>query len=74
MFNMPCPKCRSRSTVFDTRPARHDGAPAVWRRRKCSLCGYRWTTYETAQVPAEVLVLTGPFLSPAEIAGMENGE
>jgi transcriptional repressor NrdR len=41
-----CPFCSAESTqVIDTRPA----ADAVRRRRECSACGRRFTTYERAE-------------------------
>lgn len=42
---MRCPKCANMGDkVVDSRSVR-DGA-AIRRRRKCSKCGYRFTTYE----------------------------
>ena len=38
-----CPRCGASAGVTDSRPA-HAGA--VRRRRKCSLCEHRFTTYE----------------------------
>ena len=51
---MRCPECdATENRVVDTRPSR--GGRAVRRRRECSVCGTRFTTYEyieerTAQV------------------------
>ncbi len=41
---MICPLCDKRSRVVESRPA-DDGA-AVRRRRECSSCGHRFTTFE----------------------------
>jgi transcriptional repressor NrdR len=42
---MKCPNCgKEEDRVLDSRSA-HDG-DAVRRRRECSACGYRYTTYE----------------------------
>ncbi|HAQ62511.1 TPA: transcriptional regulator NrdR [Candidatus Delongbacteria bacterium] len=42
---MKCPKCsKSDSKVVDSRVVRDD--TAIRRRRECSDCGYRFTTYE----------------------------
>lgn len=42
----PCPACKGRKvSVIDSRQAAHE--ETRWRRRrKCSKCGHRWTTYE----------------------------
>ncbi|MBN2857013.1 MAG: transcriptional repressor NrdR [Candidatus Delongbacteria bacterium] len=42
---MKCPKClKIESKVIDSRAVRDDSA--IRRRRECSECGYRFTTYE----------------------------
>ena len=42
---MKCPKClKIESKVIDSRAVREDSA--IRRRRECSECGYRFTTYE----------------------------
>lgn len=42
---MKCPKCSKIETkVIDSRAVRDDSA--IRRRRECSECGYRFTTYE----------------------------
>lgn len=52
---MRCPFCQQQeSRVLDSRLARQD--TAVKRRRECSDCGRRWTTYETAE-ERQVLVV-----------------
>lgn len=45
---MQCPQCGSPSRVLESRPA-DDGA-AVRRRRECSSCGVRFTTFERVAV------------------------
>ena len=40
---MKCPKCGKSTIVTDSRE-RNNG---IYRRRKCNLCGYRFSTYET---------------------------
>lgn len=50
MAEMTCPECRSTgSSVTDTRPV--PDYNAIRRRRHCSMCANRWTTYETSQDP-----------------------
>lgn len=42
---MRCPKCGcEESKVVDSRPS--EGNDAIRRRRECSRCGFRFTTYE----------------------------
>ena len=42
---MICPSCKcNNDTVIDTRP--YDEGRMVWRRRKCLVCSFRWTTFE----------------------------
>ena len=41
---MECPKCCSKTFVYDTQSKR-DGD--VWRKRKCLNCQYRFTTIES---------------------------
>lgn len=42
---MKCPKCKHRkSFCIDSRPLRK--YTGIRRRRACSECGHRWTTYE----------------------------
>ena len=40
---MICPKCGKRARVIDSRPSDEYG---VRRRRECTVCGKRFTTYE----------------------------
>lgn len=48
---IPCPFCSApNSGVRDSRPAGH-AVPTVRRRRLCSSCGRRFTTWETYAAP-----------------------
>ena len=60
-----CPKCggRCRSTT-DSRPTGAYGG-AIRRRRECSVCGHRLTTYE---LPAEQLEADRPSIEPEALA------
>ncbi|MDE0046381.1 MAG: transcriptional regulator NrdR [bacterium] len=52
---MKCPACKSDTTqVKDSRPA-EDGV-AVRRRRECTLCGVRFTTYERLQLRVMMII------------------
>ncbi len=52
---MKCPACKSDTTqVKDSRPA-EDGA-AVRRRRECTICGVRFTTYERLQLRVMMII------------------
>jgi len=47
----PCPLCRAKSGVTDSRPWRSVSDNARWqggtiRRRQCSECQYKWSTIE----------------------------
>lgn len=44
LWDVRCPVCESSSRVLESRAA--DAGAAVRRRRQCSACGYRFTTYE----------------------------
>jgi transcriptional repressor NrdR len=41
-----CPRCDSPTSILETRKA--DGGAALRRRRECTECGHRFTTYERA--------------------------
>ena len=41
---MNCPQCKGQTTVFDTEQRVEKNI--TWRRRKCLVCGARFTTYE----------------------------
>jgi transcriptional repressor NrdR len=49
-----CPSCNSPSRVLESRPA--DGGSSTRRRRECSACGNRFTTYER-RVPDPLFVI-----------------
>ncbi|MEO0461724.1 MAG: transcriptional regulator NrdR [Pseudomonadota bacterium] len=56
---MRCPFCAHEDTqVKDSRPA-EDGT-AIRRRRQCSSCGARFTTFERVQLREVVIVKAGP--------------
>ncbi len=56
---MRCPECdATENRVVDTRPSR--GGRAVRRRRECTVCGARFTTYEYVEErPIQVLKRSG---------------
>jgi len=63
---MKCPKCGNDSDkVIDSRKAR-DGR-AVRRRRECSECGYRFTTYEYIEEDQLLVVKKDGRREPFEI-------
>ena len=72
---MRCPKCgRQRDKVIDSRTI-HTGA-AIRRRRVCSACGHRYTTYEQIE-RANLMVLkhdgrTEEFSHEKLIAGLQK--
>jgi transcriptional repressor NrdR len=49
-----CPRCDSTTSILETRKA--DAGAALRRRRECSSCGHRFTTYERA-VPEALQVV-----------------
>ena len=52
---MKCPACKSDMTqVKDSRPAEDGGA--VRRRRECTHCGVRFTTYERLQLRVMMII------------------
>ncbi len=56
---MRCPQCdATENRVVDTRASR--GGRAVRRRRECTVCGFRFTTYEyVEEQPVQVLKRSG---------------
>ena len=54
MPGVNCPRCESPTTTLETRKA--DAGAALRRRRECSSCGHRFTTYERA-VPETLQVI-----------------
>lgn len=71
---MRCPFCSADDTrVVDSRSAR-DGE-AIRRRRECTGCGHRFTTYEQADVPLVVRKRDGrrePFQTTKVRSGLER--
>ncbi len=56
-MSMKCPKCsQDNDKVLDSRAAR-DGA-AIRRRRECTSCGFRFTTYEEVDRDEVMVVKT----------------
>jgi transcriptional repressor NrdR len=49
-----CPRCESLTSILETRKA--EAGAALRRRRECSACGHRFTTYERA-VPETLEVI-----------------
>jgi hypothetical protein len=48
-----CPDCGARMWTKDSRPAMFDGRPSIRRRRLCSGCGIKITTFEAIARPGE---------------------
>ena len=74
MFAVRCPSCLFDDTkVIDSRVS-EEGA-AIRRRRSCTQCGYRFTTYERLEeVPLNVIKRSGnkePFDRGKVIAGLQ---
>ena len=71
---MRCPLCTTDDTrVIDSRPS--EGGYVVRRRRRCSTCGYRFTTYETSTVVITVRKRSGaiePFDARKVRRGLES--
>jgi len=69
--NMLCPFCASEETrVIDSRPV--DSGSAIRRRRVCEACGFRFTTYERADVPL-IVRKRDARLEPFEIDKVRKG-
>jgi transcriptional repressor NrdR len=54
---MHCPLCEAASKVLESRPA--DAGAATRRRRHCSACGHRFTTYERCETSLQVRKRSG---------------
>jgi transcriptional repressor NrdR len=68
---MRCPFCDADDTrVVDSRPA--DGGDAIRRRRACSRCGHRFTTYERRETALVVRKRDGS-LQPFVVAKVRSG-
>ncbi len=48
-MSMECPRCERPTRVLESRRAEHGAA--LRRRRECSACGHRFTTFERRQRP-----------------------
>src|SRR4051812_22644752 len=46
---MECPRCEQQTRVLESRRA--EGGGALRRRRECSACGHRFTTFERRERP-----------------------
>lgn len=68
---MLCPVCQSEDTrVIDSRAA--EQGRSIRRRRECSQCGHRFTTYERASFEPQVLKRDGR-REPFAAAKVRNG-
>jgi transcriptional repressor NrdR len=68
---MRCPYCQADDTrVIDSRPAEH--GTIIRRRRRCSSCENRFTTYERAEAPMSVRKRDG-HLEPFDAAKIRHG-
>jgi transcriptional repressor NrdR len=71
---MLCPVCQSEDTrVIDSRAA--ERGHSIRRRRECSQCGYRFTTYERASFEPVVVKRDGrrePFSAQKVRSGIEQ--
>ena len=54
---MQCPLCEASSRVLESRSAEAGGA--IRRRRECSSCGHRFTTYERCELSLSVRKRSG---------------
>ena len=57
MDRVDCPTCKSPTRVLETR--REDAGAAIKRRRECSSCGNRFTTFERRERPPLFVVKRG---------------
>ena len=68
---MRCPFCaHDDSQVKDSRPAEDNGA--IRRRRQCSSCGARFTTFERVQLREVVVLKSGDRREPFDRAKIEQ--
>ena len=68
---MRCPFCAHEETQFkDSRPT-EDGS-SIRRRRQCSSCGARFTTFERVQLREVVVVKSGDKREPFDRAKLEQ--
>lgn len=72
MFQVHCPSCSFDDTkVIDSRLAEEGGA--IRRRRSCTQCGYRFTTYERLEEVALYVVKRGGGKQPFDRLKMMSG-
>lgn len=50
IVNYPCPLCRGKMEVKDSRPSVASGSQTIRRRRQCKKCGHKVTTYEMTDI------------------------
>jgi transcriptional repressor NrdR len=69
---MKCPFChKDNDRVLDTRPS-EDGV-AVRRRRQCTLCGRRFTTYERVEVTTVKIIKKDGAREPFDRQNIKRG-
>ncbi|MFN7160385.1 MAG: transcriptional regulator NrdR [Candidatus Gracilibacteria bacterium] len=69
---MKCPKCTNSDTkVLDSRVV--DSDRAIRRRRECDKCGFRFTTYEKAEMSSFVVVKKDGTREPYKREKVEEG-
>jgi transcriptional repressor NrdR len=69
---MKCPFCASADTqVIDSRVA--EPGDSIRRRRRCSACQKRFTTYETVELRLPLVVKTHGNRSDFDVARIRNG-
>ncbi|MDD5800706.1 MAG: transcriptional regulator NrdR [Coriobacteriales bacterium] len=69
---MRCPKCGcEESKVVDSRPS--EGNDAIRRRRECTRCGFRFTTYERREELPIVVIKKDGTKEPFERQKIMNG-
>lgn len=74
--HLACTSCGANTGVIDSRPSLFNEAASIRRRRKCLICGFRFTTYEVISTEAIEAVLragkVGISLQAASRAIREN--
>lgn len=69
---MYCPRCRSQETsVIDSRLA--EGGRAIRRRRECSKCDHRFTTFERQELSALIVMKRDGTREPYSRSKLERG-
>jgi transcriptional repressor NrdR len=66
-----CPRCDSPTTILETRKA--EAGTALRRRRQCSECGHRFTTYERAVPDALEVVKRDGHRQPFDREKLRSG-